>query len=1463
MQLAALAVYNALETKQDTLKDANAGNGIAIGTSGTNQVISAVAGDTTITVDENGIKVGTIAQSQVTNLTTDLAAKTTIAAKEGATNVYTIADGKTDDTHVSKYFYDVTGTNNAIDDAIDTASAAYAKLATANNFTANQQFGAYDTETSTQFNAAAYINADGTAAFGDKNANGDYALEIATNGVTANQALNAAAGLTVGTDYGITSGGVATLGATTVSSLTMGANTAASITPATGETTGALSLATANYAVEQAKAAADNAIQVSGDNISFYNSSSTTTPEATTYTADAIGTGYSSTNTVKADIASKQAQLYYEDANNTAHDMNAKVVTEIGTAGTSAAAATASDANLASELAVAKALSGKADNFQLGNGFEFATTTDPKTLNLKLRATDTPTGFTSGLVADANGLGVDLATPYTTGQTIEAWVGNPTAADTGNFYKIANVGTTFAVFSAKLLDVQNDLLFGDASNAGSIAYSLAQATIPGSDPAVVNPLQKAVKDLADAQADARIQSAATAGTGLTWTAAPTAEAAAKLSVAEEVFNTTTPTAPTAAHTFYDAQTIFANFALKNNPGQTIVAQEVDTKALKVANPLDSATPILEAKYNTTTQKNEIALNGATTVTGGLTANTFTMGGNQISGFALADNTGLETPYDNSKLATSGYVDQEFDTKVGTLTKENATTQGKYDTVSVADMIGVDANGEFKFDESLSNLYYGDGETPANYNPRTIRGAFVNLNSALGKIHGLAENSADGVKVKNDESIFKNGDINSAVTGVTTKVGSNLKVGTSVEELEVSLDNAIGNIQAGNTVVGKAYADQFGNLIDTTYAKDTDVVHKAGAETITGVKTFTSVVNANAGVKIGNDWQIDENGNKAFVIRDASTYFNAGSDGLVLKDITTATATTPAKNYFAATKTNLSTYANGSETFRVDNATGNVTAKGNVQAAGLAFAGAPTVIATAIDAGSATNFDREVTSKDAETLATLKSVDNLAEKAHYTNTTSGLTADTIGGAIDELQAKKQAQLYYMDGSTKKPMNAEVKTTIAAAASAEDANLVTEKAIRTELDNITNGTTPFTGFTMAKNTATSATDTLTMEAIDDGTYADQSTTTFATNLSVKSAVNKLVFGGNPNIWTGVNEFQNTLKVTKENGSGPRKVLFQVDTASGDTTIASLLLGSYETAMNGIDLMPTLNSYNHLVTSGGVYDALQGTGTAGETIRFGSRAHNIVIGKDGYKMAMNTETGVTTIGDGTTAGNVIMDHGKLSAGTSVTAGTTDTSGVLTSGAQMKSDGSIISTNGTKVATVKYDGITLSEDGTAAGNVFTVDGHGSVTAGQATDGAQFVLDTQNGTANINTAKTNAIKAAITADGDSAAMSAQNGSNISGVEADGNTVAMIATNGTNNYGVVADITGSDKTVFAGITKENGASDTLISGLEVEEKGVGMGLGDTNGKLVAGLSVKKVDDTQNTVELGAFDNTNNKLDTGV
>ena len=119
-------------------------------------------------------------------------------------------------------------------------------------------------------------------------------------------------------------------------------------------------------------------------------------------------------------------------------------------------------------------------------------------------------------------------------------------------------------------------------------------------------------------------------------------------------------------------------------------------------------------------------------------------------------------------------------------------------------------------EGDTNIWVGNGEQS---NPTSFVDAFKNINSALGTIHGLVDGGTG--KVKNNTSVFANGPITSNLTG--EEISTALRAGTSVEDLQVDLDNAVAKIRSGETMVGKAFADKDGNEIDTTYAKLTEDV----------------------------------------------------------------------------------------------------------------------------------------------------------------------------------------------------------------------------------------------------------------------------------------------------------------------------------------------------------------------------------------------------------------------------------------------------------------------------------------------------------------------------------------------------------------------------------------------------------------------------------------------------------------
>lgn len=74
-----------------------------------------------------------------------------------------------------------------------------------------------------------------------------------------------------------------------------------------------------------------------------------------------------------------------------------------------------------------------------------------------------------------------------------------------------------------------------------------------------------------------------------------------------------------------------------------------------------------------------------------------------------------------------------------------------------------------------------------------------------------------------------------IEGNITTMASDLE---NTYNLATNTATGLNAVISGTTVVGKAKADGDGNVISTTYAKDANVVHKTGNETIEGVKTFS-------------------------------------------------------------------------------------------------------------------------------------------------------------------------------------------------------------------------------------------------------------------------------------------------------------------------------------------------------------------------------------------------------------------------------------------------------------------------------------------------------------------------------------------------------------------------------------------------------------------------------------------------
>ena len=1341
------AVASALAEKQDNM---SAGNGISI--SGTNAISAVADADGTIVVGTGGIKVGTIGYDNVAD-----AAKvhSSTSPYSGDTYKKFTTKGYVDENLAAKA--DLNGTNysgsgleTAVAGTADTQIAAaavnYAKLANGNKFTGDQEFGVND---ASGFKTKAKIWGDGTAGFGMNDANNSYAFVVQKGAITANQSIAAKQGITFGSgtgnsavyQYYINSDGEASLGATTVSSLTMGTNTAASITPATGETAD-LSLATAKYADQQANAAADAVVDATDPNLIKFKTSAGTT-EAQTYNKASLDTqigakynwsnitGATEADTTPAETVTAGTHVYSVDA-------------------TDQAIANAFTTNTADAYAVSgkrsSALAAHIATYVTGNADKFAT------------------------VQTTNNIITDLFNDKSL--YIQGITGIPLTGSAADAY---------AASSQAMLHSATTLLNADEILAGEI---VKKADINGTNYTSSTGLYSAV----GTQIEGAIQSAT--GTGLTYdTTGKT------FSVAKEVVDTSvTPiAAPTAGNTYYDAATVYANFALKNNPGQTIVAEEVDTKTLKVADKVGSAatdTQVLEAGVDNTTAGSEFAyvningkttINGATSVTGGLTADTASVTGNLSAGsLTLPDSTTGATAGDTVQisgikkaveanasgvsknyLVTSDAVNTAFDTKVGTIKKQ--TAPGVYSDASVQQILGLDADGKLVFTEAdgVSNIASGDGSKSA---PTTIVGAFENISSAMGMIHGLVTETG-GVKTFSKD----------ATTASTNVVGNeyigNLKPGTSVSDDLVSLDNAIGGLSTLTT-------DEKGSIVSAVNDLNGKVVHKTGDETIADVKTFTSVVNANAGVKIGNDWQIDENPTtKAFIIRDASTagtpmvamitkdsmalnssagnYFFVNDKGLSLNDTVGGAGTV----FNASATTGDVIASKGKFTVATDTAdaskvkvsvAGDIEATGNVKAAGLTFEG--TNIAKSISTGTGDTADSLALTTTGYVADTIKTT---AQNANYTNADAGLQATTIKDAIDELSNEKfDIADIVTDWST----------------TTSNTKVASEKLVRDTLDNILDGDTPFTGFTMTNNAATPA--NVKMLAIDDGNYSDKLATTFATNATVKSAVDS-IFGGNPNTWTGVNIFKEQIQAQK-----------------------GIQIGAdYKLEENG--------------------------------------AKNLVI-RD-----VATDKAKVVYEEGSLGLYATDSNSKNSSYFSVLSGSKDPKKV--DGMRLSSDGKAYFkalVNQLAVIDPATNKLTFSVEN-ATGNVNT-NGNaviaGNLTAGDATK-AQLTVDNATNTISL-----------ITKDSTDAAKTA-------GFAVDGNSAEMQASSGTYDYTFAANVENADKESIAmSVSQEDSSgNDIILSAVQADKDSISMGLGDgtTANNMVAGVNVEK-GASANTVEMGTF-----------
>lgn len=1199
-----------------------------------------------------------------------------------------------------------------------------------------------------------------------------------------------------------------------------GSDVATSITKGDETSATALSLATAGYAVEQAKAAADNVVSEASGVITFKTSAGAT--EAETYTKDVIGTGYDTTNTVKAAIDSKMAT---------------------------------NDWTLSTDHT-------KLDGAKLGAG------------TVALAAIDPDAVLTSGEL-----------TPTTT-------------------YDDAHLVTAGAVFAG----VNN--LFNDKKAWASevLGYDTAQSIASQLEPlGFVKEGKGEDKQLGFLQAVKQNRSLFEAKDN----------AGAKYTVVESIQN-----------------------ALKN-PEQDISVRSVNTQSLKVAIPAAGAAEenvILEAGVDDQ-GKNVIALNGATTVDGDLTADTLTLP-SENSTAAVPETvtvkgikTAVSADANDNYLVTSGGVNDEFTKKVGTILKETLPTdpttgESTFAPASVQGILGLSDEGKLVFTEGqgVTNIASGDG---SKSKPTTFVGAIENISSAMGMIHGLVtEDQETHVKTFNGKTVAStNLDANRNYIG-------NLKAGTSVSDDLVSLDNALGAVSALNT-------DVKDNIVAAVNDMNNKVVHKTGNETVTGMKTFKN------GLYVGGDdatsykWNVynfSTASSDSFVIKDKAqanalvfsndptvglyianggkNYLQVKNNGITLSnagkpylqaDNTRLVMADATHTYFAATPDYTRAYnAAGDVTLGVTNATGNVFAKGIIQSAGLTFSGATTVnaiVAPAV-AGNPT--------VDEQTIATKAYADTKISKDDIVTDWSAVK-DSTGTADTKVASEK---LVYTslhgtgtnDGTTVTPAGtvklgdlaattqvgtAENNLTVDHANNqvmikAGDTAVLTAKATGIEVAGDVKATTltlpnaAGTGTVVAngiKNVVEANTDDkdylVTSAAVyaktgdadfDAGNYIeeDDNLTLAAQHLDTKvfADIHGIGTAADPDGDVVVGNLADTTTL----GAAKAQVALNDTAETIALTAAKGLTLNGSHAVTGIDAPKDPDNITAdeklLATKGSITNAIDNL-LAADNIWTGSNTfeQGIKIGAD-YKIDEN-DLSQLIIRDASNAKPVLLLNKtgqfslyKYAEGTNNPYLEAENGSFIlrADGKQYLNvqDGSITLRKGGNKKYLEADSTSFNLYPDVNNNIptFSVENatgnttiKGDLTAGDAT---KAYLDVDNAEHSVT-------------------VTTKNGSNISGFEADGDTAGMVVTNGTNNYGVAAGIDATDgNSVFVGVTKEGGADadDTLVAGMEVADNGVEMGVGDENGKLVAGFSSEKGDST-NTIEMGAFDATNKKLATGV
>lgn len=339
--------------------------------------------------------------------------------------------------------------------------------------------------------------------------------------------------------------------------------------------------------------------------------------------------------------------------------------------------------------------------------------------------------------------------------------------------------------------------------------------------------------------------------------------------------------------------------------------------------------------------------------------------------------------------------------------------------------------------------------------------------------------------------------------------------------------------------------------------------------------------------------------------------------------------------------------------------------------------------------------------------------NAKNASYNTTATDNIAANsTIGGAIAALDTAIGDRQYVTNGYTGSLLSngQTIADSIKAIAEQTDTNT-------TGIADILDGDSVFTGLTMVNNAATPA--NVTMTAIDNGDYRDQSVTTFATTKTVETALTNAdtALKAADNTWTGTNTFNHS-----EDAGGSGVTGFSAtatDTNASGSTASIALNSKTGFAVTGNE------SVSGDMSVGGALDTtgnatIGGTATIGAANAITGTADTLNMGANALtNVASITTTGAATLGGNTSVGGTLGVTGATTLGSSLQFGAGQAvTGIDNNGTNVSSEVAQATRQGTlATAETVYAGAKNASYNTAAGT--------NIAANSTIGGAINALDT------------------------------------------------------------------------------------------------------------------------------------------